>query len=51
MFPLEQKNEHWNDQIETGPLFLIPVTPEPPLSENVFILYLFIFYLLWGEDG
>ena len=51
MFPLEQKNEYWNDRTETGPMFLIPVTPEPPLSENVFILYLFIFYLLWGEDG
>lgn len=43
MFPFEQKYEHWNDQTETGPLFLIPVTPEPPLSEIVFILYLFIF--------
>lgn len=38
MFPLKQKNEHWNNATEAGPLFLIPL-----LSENVFILYLFIF--------
>lgn len=29
----------------------IPFTLESPLSENKFILYLFIFYLLRGEDG
>lgn len=34
-------------QLKLGPLSLVPLTPEPPLSEkNVFILYLFIFYLL-----
>lgn len=47
MFPLEQKNEHWNGQTETGPIwvFLIPVTPEPPLQKMcLFCIYLFFIY-------
>lgn len=42
MFPLKQKCKHWNDQTGTGPLYLIPLTPQSPLL-NMFILYLFIF--------
>lgn len=42
MFPLEQKNEHWNDPTAPGPVS-DSYDPQSHLFQKVFILHLFIF--------